>query len=432
GCFFSNLFAKQTKGLLSQPLATHSQDPPIPPPQHHDDPQAIPPQHHRDPQVITCLQYTPSPPPQATPTPPPQDTLTQPLHDTPSSPTPSLGQVSEPDVPLPYSALPFQDPQPLTPDSQMQTLYVQYRQTPTPIPTTPPPHRSISLTIPTTPPTVTESPQLLSSSTISPPTPDPTMTPPTLAISLPQAPGNPVRDERGRSVVQALKATFHLMCTTLEKASSPIPRVQDFLRVNLDLIDLIEISSDEYGFQDIHDLMQEINAQFIVLTNRYSTSEELQRKIDSIARGANELVPALSKLVKGRSLKNSASAGDDRTLVVNFLRRIKEELDSRATTPSETAPEVRVTLQHVEGGVSVRIDMQSGSRDALSSMTIGSTVPRPPSPSFHEDAKRVSLPHNIPPFETLSSRSWDDLPSIIGATNPQVETRTYTPPNVIV
>ncbi|SJL17850.1 uncharacterized protein ARMOST_21414 [Armillaria ostoyae] len=377
GCFSS----KYTIDLPSQPphdpLQTRSQDPPR--------------QHHHDPQ------------------------LTRRLQDTPSSPTPSLGPVSEPNVPPPYSALPFQDPQ-QTPDSQTQTLSIQYRQTPMPIPTTPPPHRSISLTIPMTPPTVTESPRLLGSSTISPPvdltgshststsqTPDPTMNPPTLAISLPQAPGNPVRDERGRSVVQALKATLHLMCTTLEKAPLPIPRVQDFLRVNLDVMDVIEISSDEYGFQDIHDLMEEINAQFVVLTKHYSTSEELQRKIDSIARSANELVPTLSKLVKGRSLENSRSAGDDRILVADFLRRIKEELDSRANDAADragsTAPEVRVTLKHVEGGVSVRIDMQSGSRDALSSMTIGSTVPRPPSPSFLEDAKRVSLPHTIPPFE---------------------------------
>ncbi|PBK60587.1 hypothetical protein ARMSODRAFT_1068418 [Armillaria solidipes] len=364
------------------PLQTRSQDPPR---QHHHDPQLTtrlqdtpkpPPQatssqHHHDPQVITRLQDMPTVPPQATPTPPPQDTLTQPLHDSQSSPTLPAEPVSEPDVPPPYSVLPINNRQPLTLESQTLSIHTSQ-------------------------------------------TPDPTMNPPTLAISLPQAPSNPVRDERGRSVVQALKATLHLMCTTLEKASLPIPRVQDFLRVNLDVIDLIE----------------EINAQFIVLENRYSTSEELQRKIDSIARSADEFVPALSKLVKGRSLENSRSAGDDRILVADFLRRIKEELDSWAfqndaagragsTAPSETAPEVRVTLQHVEGGVSVRIDMQSGSRDALSSMTIGSTVPRPPSPSFHEDAKRVSLPHNIPPFETLSSRSWDDLPSTIGATNPQ-------------
>lgn len=44
------------------------------------------------------------------------------------------------------------------------------------------------------------------------------------------------------------------------------------------------MSSKEHELQDFHDLMEEINAQFVALIDRFSIPEDLQRKIDSIAR----------------------------------------------------------------------------------------------------------------------------------------------------
>ncbi|PBK60586.1 hypothetical protein ARMSODRAFT_1009273 [Armillaria solidipes] len=300
------------------------------------------------------------------PTPPPHDTPMQPLHDSQSSPTPPAEPVSEPDVPPPYSVLPINNRQPSTLESQ--TLSIQNPQTPTPV-LTAPPHRLPYLTTPSTPPTVTESPQLLGSSTTPPPadltelhsnsasqTLEPTANPLTLIISQPQVPRNPVSDEREQRVVQALKATLHLMSTTLDKISSPIPRVQNFVKMNLDVVDLIEISSKERELQDIYDLMQEINAQFVALIDRFSIPEELQRRIDSIARNTDDFAPAQSKSSKGRLLDQSQIAR-----VARFLRRIKEELDSQAfqsratarapsTSASGSVPEVRVTFQQLEGG----------------------------------------------------------------------------------
>ncbi|SJL17847.1 uncharacterized protein ARMOST_21411 [Armillaria ostoyae] len=425
------------------PLIPRPQGSSTPPPQNLQ----IPPPHDPRGSPLVAVPSRPARNPSRTrsqdpPTPPPHDTPMQPLHNSQSLPTPPTEPVSEPDVPPPYSVLPINNRQPSTLESQ--TLSIQIPQTPTPV-LTAPPHRLPYLTTPSTPPTVTESPQLLGSSTTPPPadltdlhsnsasqTLDPTANPLTLIISQPQVPRNPVSDEREQRIVQALKATLHLMSTTLDKIPSPVPRVQNFVKMNLGVVDLIEISSKERELQDIYDLMQEINAQFVALIDRFSIPEELQRRIDSIARSTDEFAPAQPKSSKGRFLDQSQISR-----VARFLRRIKEELDSQAsrattrapsTSASGSVPEVRVTFQQLEGGgggggfypdqmsVSVKIDMQPRPRDARAPMTILPTVSRPPSPDSHEDPKRASLPRCPPisPIEISAFQKWNGESSARG------------------
>ncbi|PBK82622.1 hypothetical protein ARMGADRAFT_731228 [Armillaria gallica] len=272
-----------------------------------------------DPQGSTLLDVPRRPPqdtlrarPHDPPTVPPQDTPRQPLPDAPNSPTPTPDPVSEPSPPPPYSVLPLQDPQPMPSTLDSQTLSIQNPQTPTGrhILTTPPSDRSPPLTIPSTPPTVTDPPQLLGSSTAYPPvdvtelrstspsqTLNPTTNSSTLAISPPQAPVNLARDQHEQRVGQALKATLHRMRTTLRRAPSSVPRVQNFVKMNLDVVDLIEMSSKEHELQDFHDLMEEINPQFVALIDRFSIPEDLHRKIDSIARYLLNVIYPHSSLV---------------------------------------------------------------------------------------------------------------------------------------
>ncbi len=111
------------------------------------------------------------------------------------------------------------------------------------------------------------------------------------------------------------------------------------------------MSSKEHELQDFHDLMEEINAQFVALIDPFSIPEDLQRKIDSIARYLlNVIYPLLDpdtyfRLVELMNLflhcqnysregspEHASIAGDSSLLpvVAKFLRRIKEELDSQA------------------------------------------------------------------------------------------------------
>ncbi|KAK0430095.1 hypothetical protein EV421DRAFT_1860517, partial [Armillaria borealis] len=366
----------------------------------------------------------------------PRDIPRIPLHDLLNSPTAFARPISEPLAPPPYSIFPPHDPPSSTPDSQRLSTSLPQA----------PGHsvrderernvvQALKATFclmrtklgkaPSRIPRVQALTGLHSSSASR--MSDPTTNPSTLVLSLPQAPGNPVRDEREQTVVRALRATLRLMCATREKAPSPIPRVQTFLGINLDVVDLIKISSAE---QDIYDLMEEINAHFVALIKHFSVPEELQREIDSIASSINEFVPALSKLLKRRLLEHSWIARDDHLLVALFLRRIKDQLDSQAAglsadsgntlsslklqnnaadpaASTSTSGAFRVPLQELEGGVSVKIGMQPKQRDTRSPMTIVPTVPRPPSPDSHGDGKRASLPRCPPisPIEIPSLRN---------------------------
>ncbi|KAK0436497.1 uncharacterized protein EV420DRAFT_1652495 [Desarmillaria tabescens] len=248
---------------------------------------------------------------------------------------------------------------------------------------------------------------------IGPPTSPTANTPTPINRSLSQ---DPVRDENGRGVVEALKKTLHRMRTRLEKV--PAPGVQAFLRINLGVVDLIETSPNEHGFQGIYALMQKVNDRYSTMIRRYQIAEELQRKIASIASNINEFVPALSKLLDERSLEHSLITGDGRLLVTRFLRCIKEELDSLedvaaipATTkiPISTLESVsgtRGAVRPFQGGVNIEITVQSGPANV-----IVSTVQRPPSPSFHDDIQGVSPQcPRIPSLDIPSFKVWDESP----------------------
>ncbi|KAK0492003.1 hypothetical protein EDD18DRAFT_1185799 [Armillaria luteobubalina] len=157
------------------------------------------------------------------------------------------------------------------------------------------------------------------------------------------------RDERAmQSVVQALKETIRRMRTTLASVPTPDAGVQDFLRINLDMADLIEMWSNGHDFEEIYTLIQEVNDQYSAMIRRDPTAEGLRRRIASIASSTNELVPALSNLLTARSTKQSSIAGDsDRLIVVaRFLRRVREEpspnIPHRVSLPPLTPLDIQI------------------------------------------------------------------------------------------
>ncbi|KAK0477471.1 hypothetical protein IW261DRAFT_1487751 [Armillaria novae-zelandiae] len=116
-------------------------------------------------------------------------------------------------------------------------------------------------------------------------------------------------DERWPSVVQALKGT--------------IRRVQNFLRINLDMADLIEMWSSGHDSDEIYALIEGVDDQYRAMMRCCPTAQSLQRSIASIASDTNDLVTVLSNILSERSTKHAVS---DRLIVVTcFLRRVKEE-----------------------------------------------------------------------------------------------------------
>ncbi|KAK0464137.1 hypothetical protein IW261DRAFT_1613533 [Armillaria novae-zelandiae] len=387
GCLFSSF--RKSKVNDPPPMQarhglpiTHSQDLSTRPPQN---PQMRPaqgyPSHdppsrpHRNPTRTRSLDPLRSPP---------QDPPRQPqLHDLPGSPTPP----PMPDAPPPpYSASPPLDPQPSTLHSQTwtRTLSIENPQTSTPIPTMPPPRRSPSFTSPVSLSIETEPSHVIGSAATPPPdvhssggsqTAELTTNPSTVVISLPQDPRDPIRDAREQHIVETLKATLRLISTTLDKISSPTPRVQNFVEMTVGVVNLIEISPPGHEPQEIYNLMQDINAQFVALIDHSSIPEDLQGKIDSIASNTNEFAPPQLKSSKGRALEHSQIAG-----VAQFLRCMKDELDSQAshwesdrvpsTSVSGCLMEVPVTHRQLEGRMSAKVHVQPSPTKAHSPTTI--------------------------------------------------------------
>ncbi|KAK0458683.1 hypothetical protein IW261DRAFT_1543409 [Armillaria novae-zelandiae] len=138
-----------------------------------------------------------------------------------------------------------------------------------------------------------------------------------------QARSTLTEDERWPSVVQALKGTIRRMRATLASVPSPDAGVQNFLRINLDMADLIEMWSSGHDSDEIYALIQGVDDQYRAMMRRYPTAQSLQRSIASIASDTNDLVTVLSNILSERSTKHAVS---DRLIVVTcFLRRVKEE-----------------------------------------------------------------------------------------------------------
>ncbi|KAK0457901.1 hypothetical protein IW261DRAFT_1545542 [Armillaria novae-zelandiae] len=141
--------------------------------------------------------------------------------------------------------------------------------------------------------------------------------------SVSQARSTLAEDERWPSVVQALKGTIRRMRATLASVPSPDAGVQDFLRINLDMADLIEMWSSGHDSDEIYALIQGVDDQYRAMMRCCPTAQSLQRSIASIASDTNDLVTVLSNILSERSTKHAVS---DRLIVVTcFLRRVKEE-----------------------------------------------------------------------------------------------------------
>ncbi|KAK0458679.1 hypothetical protein IW261DRAFT_1543368 [Armillaria novae-zelandiae] len=138
-----------------------------------------------------------------------------------------------------------------------------------------------------------------------------------------QAGSTLAEDERWPSVVQALKGTIRHMRATLASVTSPDASVQNFLRINLDMADLIEMWSSGHDSDEIYALIQGVDDQYKAMMRCCPTAQSLQRSIASIACDTNDLVTVLSNILSERSTKHAVS---DRLIVVTcFLRRVKEE-----------------------------------------------------------------------------------------------------------
>ncbi|KAK0194622.1 hypothetical protein F5146DRAFT_444938 [Armillaria mellea] len=137
--------------------------------------------------------------------------------------------------------------------------------------------------------------------------------------------------QRRREVFEGLKVTFKILQTVFEGCS--VPGVKAFLGICCDTMSMLEAGMiNRHDSQELDPLICDIRDRFSGLLQRYrEVPEHLRDRVAIIVHRTEEFHPQLQKILEKGTVRRAFTASDDRALIAQYLKRIKDALDMVTT-----------------------------------------------------------------------------------------------------